>query len=68
MLIEKTLFVEKVEFFFWNMYFLVEGRCCKKGFLQKENAYFFLENLCGKGLLHFKDQTLKKKKSSIKAN
>ena len=51
---KKTLFVESIDFFFWNMYFLVERRYCMKSFVQKENdfresfVYFFEDNFCGK--------------------
>ena len=33
------LFVEKTDFFLWNMCFLVERKCCSKSFLQKENDF-----------------------------
>ena len=63
-------FVENTDFFFCNMYFLVERRYCTKSFLQKENdfresyVYFFMENFCERGLL----LGIKKEPSSIKAN
>ena len=41
-----SLFVEKTDFFLWNIYFLVERKCYTKNFLQKEmifgRAIFFV--------------------------
>ena len=58
-----SLFVEKTDFFLWNVYFLVERRCsvAQKGFCKKKrfsgelHNIFFMENLCGKGFLDVKD-------------
>ena len=41
-----SLFVEKTDFFLWNICFLVERKCYTKNFLQKEmifgRAIFFV--------------------------